>query len=225
MAENLIDRFYRARDARTAWPDEVARRAQGLDLKIGPDFFFHMNPLYEPNSAMQYIVGRYEAAYDALARLRPQSVLEIGCAQGLSTWLMTSFAARVTGLDIREDRVAIGRHMFPEVEWVVADFRAFLSGASGRFFDVIINSHGPVYTAPEITASCRSYIYIGYRPQTWRAALTGSHKIAGRQLSFSTTLQAENQSGVDGGYWQYFLRRNFLKEAKHALVNRHALPL
>jgi SAM-dependent methyltransferase len=225
VPENLIDRYYRARGARLEWPDEVARRAEGLDLKLTRDFFFHMNPIYEPNFAMQYVVGRYEAAYDALARLRPRSVLEIGCAQGLSTWLMTSFAERVAGVDIREERIAVGRHVFPEVEWAAADFRSYLDGTPDRRFDVIVNSHGPVFAAPEITASCRYYIYIGYRPKTWRAAFTGAHKIAGRQLSFSTTLVAPGESGLDRSYWKYYLRRNFLKEARHALGIGNPLPL
>ena len=190
-----------------------------------PDFFFHTNPLYEPNLAMQYVVGRYEAAYDALVRLRPRSVLEIGCAQGLSTWLMTSYAERVVGLDISEDRVAVGRHLFPEVEWVTEDFASYLRNRPGERFDVIVNSHGPVYSAPEISAACKHYIYIGYRAKTWNEAWSGTHKLAGRQLSFSTTLAGEGQTGREPGYWRYFLRRNWLKEARHSLTHGYALPM
>src|SRR5690606_33514874 len=122
-----------------------------------------MRPLYEPNSAMQDVVGRYQAAYDGLARLKPRAVLDIGGAQGLSTWLMTSFAEQVVGLDISGDRILVGRHLFPEVEWIVDDFSAYLRKVPKGHFDVIINSHGPVHSAPEITAACRNYIYIGYR--------------------------------------------------------------
>ena len=124
---DLVRRFYRSSSARQQWHDELRRRASGMRLEVTDDYFFHMNPLYEPNLAMQYIVGRYEAAYDALAALRPRSVLEIGCAQGMSTWLMTSWADRVVGLDISEARVAVGRQLFPEAEWVVADWREYLA--------------------------------------------------------------------------------------------------
>ena len=223
MSANLIERFYYSRRARFEWPEEVARRAEGLELKITRDFFFHMNPLYEPNLAMQYVVGRYEAAYDAIRRLRPRSILEIGCAHGLSTWLTTSFAERVVGLDISEERVAVGRHLFPEVEWVVDDFGNYLR--SGARFDLIFNSHGPVYSSPEISAACRNYIYIGYRTKSWAQALMGGHKQAGRQLSFSTTLMGDGQRGIDGNYWRYYLRRNWLKEARHAIANGSALPI
>lgn len=220
----LIDRYFRARDARTVWPDEVARRAEGATVRLTRDFFFHMNPVYEPNSAMQYIVGRYEAAYDAIARLKPRSVLEIGCAQGLSTWLMTSYAERVVGLDISEERIAVARQVFPEVEWVTADYKVYLGDGTQRF-DVIVNSHGPFYSAPEVTAACKHYIYIGYRPLNWRASLTGSHKLPGRQLSFSTTLQEKGATGREPGYWRYYLRRNYIKEARFAVQSGYALPI
>lgn len=220
---DLVQRYYRARSAKHGWPEEVRRRARGLSLTITDDFFFHMNPLYEPNRSMRYVVQRYEAAYDHLAVTRPHSVLEIGCAQGLSTWLMTSWADRVVGLDISEPRVAVGRHLFPEAEWVVDDWRAFL--ASGARFDVIVNSHGPVIWADEIAAACDHYIYIGYRTPDWRTTFTGAHKLSGRQLSFSTTLVGRNAAGRSARYPRYFLRRNWLKEARHALTHGYALPL
>lgn len=222
---DLIQRFYKASDARHQWPQEIARRADGKTVRITSDFFFHMNPLYEPNLAMQYVVGRYEAAFDALARLKPKSVLEIGCAHGLSTWLMTSFAERVTGLDISPERIAVAQAFFPEVEWVCGDFAGYLASEGGRQFDVIVNSHGPVYSSPEIERASVHYIYIGYRAPDWRTAITGAHKLKGRQLSFSTTLQGPGQHGRDPKYLSYYVRRNWLKEARHALGNGYALPL
>ena len=155
MSNDLIERFFRASDAKVTWPQEVARRADGQTVEITSDYFFHMNPLYEPNLSMRYVAQRYEAVYDALARLKPRSVLEIGCAQGLSTWLMTSYAERVVGLDNSKARIAIGRTLFPEVEWVCDDFATYLRNHPEERFDVIVNSHGPVYSAPEIAAACR----------------------------------------------------------------------
>lgn len=220
---DLIASYYKARDAKARWPQEVARRAVGLKLDVTSDFFFHMNPLYEPNLAMRYVVGRYEAAYDALATLKPRSILEIGCAQGLSTWLMTSFSPHVVGLDISEERVAVGRHLFPEVEWVAGDWKEYL--ATGPRFDVIVSSHGPVISAPEIDAACDHYINIGYRTTSWSEALSGRHKVPGRQLSFSTTMTGAHGTKSGSSYASYFFRRNWLKEAKHALMQGYKLPL
>lgn len=221
---DLIQRYFLARNARADWPDEVARRAEGMTAKITSDFFFHMNPLFEPNMAMRYVVGRYEAAYDALAQLRPKSVLEIGCAQGLSTWLMTSYAGEVVGLDIREERTAVGRHVFPEVEMVTGDWLHYLE-QSGRKFDVIVCSHGPFHWHEALPRFCDRYIHIGYRTASWAEALRGAHKIEGRQLSFSTTMWGGGDAGLGSAYGRYYMRRNWLKEARHALVSGNALPL
>ncbi len=207
----------------TKWADEVRRRAIGLKLELTEDFFFHMNPLYEPQLAIQYVVGRYEAAYDALAQIRPKSVLEIGCAQGLSTWLMTSWSDSVTGLDISEDRISVGRHVFPEVDWVVSDWSDYL--ADGKRFDVIVNSHGPVRSDSRLLAACDNYIYVGYRTKSWREAFRGSHKLPGKQLSFSTTISGKDADAVSSRYGHYFLRRNWVKEARHALMSGYALPI
>lgn len=221
----LIDKFYRARDARGQWEAEVIRRAEGLNITLTRDFFFHMNPIYEPQLAMRYVVGRYEAAYDALAALRPKSVLEIGCAQGLSAWLMTDYAEEVVGLEISDERVAVGRQMFPEVTWVCDDWRAYLEGC-GRRFDVIVASHGPFIWDDALPDYCDNYINIGYRTWSWSEALRGTHKISGRQLSFSTTLwEKQPNMGPSSSYLKYFARLNWLKEARHALSHGYALPL
>ena len=225
ISNSLVDRFYRSPGARDAWSAEVIRRAEGLALTFDRDFFFHMNPLYEPSVAMQYVAGRYEATFDALARLRPRTVLEIGCAHGLSAWLMTSFASHVVGLDIGVSRVAVGRHMFPEVEWVQEDWLAYLQ-RTGKVFDVIVSSHGPVIWHEALPRFCQNYIHVGYRTTSWSESLRGSHKIIGRQLSFSTTHWTHDAPNRrDSNYWRYFFRLNYLKEARHALTNGYVLPI
>jgi len=223
-APTLIDRFYLAPDARTRWEDEVARRAEGITLTLTRDYFWHMNPLFEPNLAMQYIVGRYEAAFDAIAEIRPKSVLEIGCAHGLSSWLMTSWADEVVGLDLNATRVEVGSKLFPEIKMVAADWRTYLE-TSGRRFDAIVCSHGPVHWDDLLAKHCDHYFYIGYRTDSWGKALVGGHKISGRQLSFSTTHWTQGARGLGVRYFRYFLRRNWLKETRHALSNGNALPL
>lgn len=221
---SLIDLYARASDARSRWEEEIARRAEGITLTLTRDYFWHMNPLFEPNLAMQYVVGRYEAAYDAIARIKPNSVLEIGCAHGLSSWLMTSWANEVVGLDLNPARVEVGSKLFPEITMVVGDWRNYLE-TSGRRFDVIVCSHGPVHWDELLARHCDHYFYIGYRTNDWGKALIGGHKIAGRQLSFSTTHWTKDARGLQPSYFRYFFRRNWLKETRHALSNGNALPL
>lgn len=224
---DLTKAFNGSRKARIAFANEMSRRSVGLVHEFTSDFFFHMNPLYEPSLAISYVCGRYEAAYDALRAIRPRSVLEVGCAQGLSTWLMTSWADTVVGLDILPARCAIGRHVFPEIEMVCGDWAEYLQ-TSGRTFDVIVCSHGPFQWDDRLRQYCNHYINIGYRPMRWSETLTGAHKISGRQLSFSTTLwtaDGEPLPPAGAPYAKYYLRRNYLKEARHALTHGYALPL
>ncbi len=116
----------------------MARRANGLKIELDEHYFFHTNPLYEPAKAMRYTAGRYVAVLEAMAELRPRRVLEIGCAHGLATWLMKDFAEEVVGVDILPNRIAIGRHLFPEVELVAEDYLQYLTKFDGRRFDLIV---------------------------------------------------------------------------------------
>jgi hypothetical protein len=220
-----IDRYHRAGTADAAWLDEIARRSAGSNLGRDEDFFWHMNPLFEPVTAMRYVVGRYEAAFSAIASLKPKTVLEIGCAHGLSTWLSLDFCETAVGCDTAPSRIAVARHLFPEVEWVCDDWRRYVASRAPFKFDAILNSHGPEKSPPDIFEFCNAYVYVGYRPPTWQDALTGAHKLPGRQYSFSTTLCAAGARGVDPAYASYYFRRNYLKELRHALTNGYAAPL
>jgi hypothetical protein len=109
------------------------------------------------------------------------------------------------------------------MEFVTGDWREYL--AQGHRFDVIVNSHGPVISAPEIDAACDSYVYIGYRTRSWQEQISGRHKISGQQLSFSTTIAGPTTNRPPSRYLRYFMRRNYLKEARHSLSNGYTLPL
>jgi SAM-dependent methyltransferase len=120
-----LGQFWFGRAWKRRWEAEVVRRAQGLNLKVDEWYAFHTNPMFEPMNAMRYTAGRYRALFDEMARSKPKTVLEIGCAHGLATWLMKDFAEAVVGVDIIDSRIALGRHLFPEVELVAADFAQY----------------------------------------------------------------------------------------------------
>ena len=221
LYQRFVKRSGRAVDA--DFEAEIIRRADGKSVALTRDYFFHMNPLYEPAKALRYVTGRYEALYDYLDREPARSILEIGCAQGLSTWLAWKPGVEVVGLDISEARDAVGRMLFPEVEFVAEDWRSWLE-RTGRRFDLIICSHGPFHWDDALPRFCDRYVNIGYRTREWATAVSGAHKIAGRQLSFSTTAWDGASAGKAPGYNRYFLRRNWLKEARHALTSGYALP-
>jgi len=220
-----IGSFWFRRGWKRRWQAEVARRAQGLNLVVDESYAFHTNPLYEPVNAMRYTAGRYRALFDLMAMRRFGSVLEIGCAHGLATWLMKDFAGTVVGVDINPARIAIGRHLFPEVELVSADFTEYLARLEGRRFDLIVCSHGPTRLPERVFDYCDRYVWIGYRPRSVRETITGAHKLPGRQLSHSTTLMGQGEGGRWSRYWQYYLSRDYLMCARHALANGYPLPL
>lgn len=217
--------FWFRRGWQGRWEAEVARRARGLSLVIDESYAFHTNPLYEPNKAMRYTAGRYGALFDLMAKRRFKSVLEIGCAHGLATWLMRDFADTVTGVDIIPSRISIGRHLFPEVELVAADFSEYLSRLGGRRFDLMVCSHGPTRLPDRVFDYCDHYVWIGYRPKSLRETITGTHKLPGRQLSHSTTLMGRDEGGRWPRYWRYYFSRDYMMCARHALANGYSLPL
>lgn len=222
LYQRFVKRSGRAVDA--DFEAEIIRRAEGQSVALTRDFFFHMNPLYEPAKALRYVVGRYEALYDHLEAEPATSILEIGCAQGLSSWLAWKPGVEVVALDISEARVAVGRTLFPEITFVAEDWLGYLE-RSGRRFDVIVSSHGPIIWHDALPRFCDRYVNIGYRARTWSEALSGGHKIAGEHLSFSTSVWDGRRSGKAAGYSRYFARRNWLKEARHALTHGYKLPL
>lgn len=222
---DLVARFG-ARGGRECFEAEIIRRAEGQIIRLSRDFFFHMNPLYGTASALRYILGRYEPAFDVMRRLRPRRVLEVGGAQGLSAWLMTSYAEEVVALDIVEERTAVGRALFPEVTWITGDWREHLASVPDSHYDMIVCSYGPVVWDDVARAKCKLLLHVGYRTRSWAQALGGGHKVPGEQISFSTTLAGGGvHSRRARGYVRYFFRRNWLKEAWHAVRHRYALPL
>lgn len=220
-----LSAFWFCRGWRSRWETEVARRARGLSFTVDEHYCFHTNPLYDPINSMRYTAGRYRALFDAMAAMRPRSVLEIGCANGLATWLMKDFTGTVVGVDILQSRIAIGRHLFPEVELVAADFAEYLAGIRGRRFDLMVCSHGPIKLPERVFDYCDRYVWIGYRPRSLAETLSGSHKLPGRQLSHSTTLMGKGARGRSPLYWRHYFTRDYLMTARHALANGYSLPL
>ena len=220
-----LGQFWFRRGWKRRWEAEATRRAQGLNIAVDEWYAFHTNPIFEPLNAMRYTAGRYRALFDEMARLKPKTVLEIGCAHGLATWLMKDFAETVVGVDIIGSRIALGRHMFPEVELVAADFAQYLAGLKGRRFDLMVCSHGPVKLPERVFDYCDRYVWIGYRPLNLRETLTGVHKLPGRQLSHSTTIMGKDETGRSPRYWWYYFTRDYLMSARHALANGYSLPL
>jgi SAM-dependent methyltransferase len=197
--------FYSGLGWRRQWRKELERRAIGLTVTLDRDDFFKgTNPIYNPVGSMRFLVDRYQPAFDFLDGRPAGSILEIGCAQGLTTWLMSDVARKVTGLDISEERVRIARHLFPEVTFEVGDVFRYLEEHKPHF-DVIIQSDGPVTDPAIVLPYCRVYIDIG-RSTWWTFAMKGRH------LAYRCTAFGEGMSGVSPLYPKYYLRKRWLHD-------------
>lgn len=203
-----LNQYYSGFGWQRRWRKELERRAGGMTVTLTRDDFFKgPNPVYNPVGSMRFLVDRYKPALDYLDQNPVGSILEIGCAQGLTTWLMTDAAKKVVGIDISQERVRMASQLFPEAEFKCGDVFAYLKDEK-PFFDVIIQSDGPIVDPAIVMPYCRLYIDIG-RPTWW------SFKRAGRHLAYRCTVFGEGQAGVSWRYPLYYLRPRWLKDWKN----------
>ena len=78
----------------------------------------------------------------ALARIEPLSgarVLHLQCATGETSKQLADRGARVVGVDVADEAIAIARHAVPEAEFVVADVHALPDLGE---FDLVVTEGG-----------------------------------------------------------------------------------
>lgn len=215
-----LNRWLAPRGGRKAFLSEIQSRMSGLSITFEPSFMAASNPLSSWDAA-DFVQQRYHAALRYLDAHPAQSILEIGHGGGLTSWLLTDVATDVTALDIDETRHKIAAHLFPEVEFHLADYRDYLA-TGDKHYDLIIASFAPIEDADFVLRHCDRFIKIGQVPKSWSELF--SFKLKGRQLSFSTTLAGDGFSGIDLRYPLYYFDRVFMAEFKRN-VRVHGVPL
>ena len=86
--------------------------------------------LWDQAQYLKFGEQRTRAAEELLARVplaSPRRVVDLGCGPGNSTALLSARwpGARLTGVDNSEDMLRRARQDFPEIEWVLADVKAY----------------------------------------------------------------------------------------------------
>ena len=218
-----INRYYLSGPAGLeAWRAELMRRAQGHRFAPHRDWFHNHNPLLGVREPLAWIVERYRPAFDYLDGKRFGRILEIGCAHGLSSFLLKDVADEVWGVDVNPDSVAIGNALFPEVKLMAGGFEALLDDASLRF-DLVIDCYGPwgEELQSRIAKHTDLWLHIGYRATKFRHLFDWGNKLKGRHLSFECTAIGPGQRGIAPGYLKYFFSRRYLQHVAHSVRNRY----
>ena len=209
---------------------EMAKRANGLNVDIDAYYFAGHNPLRGPEINIKWIVERYKPAFDYLERNPVGSILEIGCAFGLSAWLMTDVAKEVTGMDINPTAIKVATKMFPEAKYICQDYRTYFQENPNKRFDVILDCNGPLdYADPAsygpLMDHCDKLISIGHRAQTWGDFLQWNHKMPGLQLSYESTVHGSGCHGIAPFYPLYYFRKEYIRTFLHAMHYGYFIPL
>lgn len=225
-----INDLYLRRGCWTRVAKEIATRADGLNIDIDRYYFSGHNPLRGPEIAIKWIVERYKPAFDYLDANPAGSILEIGCAFGLSSWLMTDVAKQVTGMDINQTAIKAATKMFPEATYICQDYREYFRQNPGKRFDVILDCNGPIDNADPasygpLMEHCDKFITIGYRAKSWSDLLLQKHKMPGRQLSYDCTVRGANLHGISPRYPLYYPRREYVRTFLHAVKNGYYVPV
>ena len=202
---------------------EITRRAEGMTLRFEPGFVGASNPLNSWD-ALEFVHRRYRAALDYIDRNPVRNLLEIGCGHGLAAWVLSDAADRVVALDVDKGRVAVGRHLFPEIEFVCEDYEAYLRRPDTEKFDIIIASFVPLRDLAPLRSGFDKLIQIGFAPTSWRDVLTWRYKAVGRHLSFSTTIIGDGMKGIDPRYPLYYFDKTYYAELRRSL-RRSGLPI
>lgn len=205
-----LNEFYVRPGWRRRWGAEIERRAEGLEVVVDAQSFCrHTNPLFGTDHCLRFLIERYRPGLDLLDRIGPVgSILEIGSAQGVTSYFMTDLAP-VTGIDILPNRTKVASHLFPEAKFICGDVFEYLQSEKPHF-DIIVQSDGPA--GPKDAAPyCRLFMDIG-RP-TWTA-------FAGPRLavSYRCTVFGEGMSGISWRYPRYYFRTQYLRDWKSLLT-------
>ena len=162
-----VNFFLEGLEHQTYFQEYIREKSVGLNLKFTHYSFSPHNPLTCGALSVRWICECYHAAFDYIEkRNSTESLLEIGCGYGLSTWfLRDSVKGKTLGLDINPEAIKVAKYLFDDVDYVCSDYKISFKQNPKVFFDIIIISRGPVTSnyIKLILQHCNQLIFIGYR--------------------------------------------------------------
>ncbi len=120
-------------DARELW-EEAREALDPTELELGP--YFAYQALRQPRHLL-FTLARYKFAAKLLADKGPLEILELGCAEGLGTVMLTEGGHRITAVDFDEQSIEHARRTL--ADHLNVDFRCedFLGRSIGQFDAVV----------------------------------------------------------------------------------------
>ncbi len=215
-------------NSRTLWINELSKRLDKKTFDMNNKYSFSPHsPITNPYKVLDWLIDRLHPFFEYFDNKKVDSILEIGCGYGVSTWFLNDKFKNVIGLDVSENAILTANKIFPEIEFVKSDVMNFFRENPDKKFDVILSCYGPPIDLDVIMKHCKYFVRVGYRPKKIMGALFKmNEKHLGLQLAFSTTVVSEefkkNKIGIN--YFKYYLTPFFFENLINS-IKKKFIPL
>jgi len=228
-----INEFHKSIGSSNRFAEYVRKNIDGYNLNFTNYTYSPHNPLIGPDRAMRWICENYHSVFDYLDKNKINSLLEIGCGYGISTWILKDITKKkIIGLDINKEAIDGAKKLFKkddeQIDYICSDYLEYFNNNPNAYFDTIITCYGPVKKdhIEVIMKHCNSFIFVGYRAKNLKSFLFWKHKNKGKHLSFSTTLiTKKNIKGISIMYPKYYFTWHYFQCFIHAVSNKYFIPL
>ncbi len=121
-----VKNIFRTLYFRSAWYSDDHRELERIFKTLKDPWNFESSP---------YEQERLKLLLDEVARCSPGSVLEVGCAEGVFTSMLSTMTDRVVGIDVSPTAVARARERCPGVTFMTTSLDSF---DAAEKFDVVV---------------------------------------------------------------------------------------
>jgi 2-polyprenyl-3-methyl-5-hydroxy-6-metoxy-1,4-benzoquinol methylase len=212
-------------NSRTEWINELSKRFDNneFDMEFKYSFSPH-SPITNPYKVLDWVIDRLHPFFEYFDKKNVNSILEIGCGYGVSTWFLKDKFKNTTGLDISENAISTAQKIWPEIDFVKSDVMEYFKNNPDKLFDVILSCDGPPVDMEKIMKHCKYFVRVGYRPKTISGAIFKmTEKLTGLQLAFSTTVVSEDfkKNIIKTGYLKYYFTPYFFRNLTDSITKKY----
>lgn len=201
--------------SKTFWINELSNRMNKKSFDMDDKYSFSPHsPITNPYHVLDWLIDRLQPFFEYFDEKEVNSILEIGCGYGVSTWFLKDKFESVTGLDISDNAIKSAKKIFPEIDFVKSDVMQYFDENPEKKFDVILSCYGPPVDLEKIMRHCKYFVRVGYRPKKISGAtFKMTEKMQGLQLGFSTTVVSDEfkKNKISRLYFKYYFTPFFIR--------------